>query len=74
MTNATWMRRFIMEHPAYQKDSRVSEQICYNLMSTIYDISSRRTTCKEVTGNLESKAARELEKHPKQHTSDQQKP
>jgi glutamate--cysteine ligase catalytic subunit len=74
MTTAAWTRRFITEHPAYQKDSVVSEQICYDLVSTMDDISSGRTTCKELTGSLKSKAARVLEKHPKQYTADSQKP
>ena len=31
MTGASWMRQFVMNHPAYKHDSIVSDQIAYDL-------------------------------------------
>ena len=69
MTTASWMRGFVMSHPSYQKDSVVSEQISYDLLSAMDKISSGDETCKELTGNLQSKAQRVLEKRPKEYTA-----
>ncbi|CAG4923557.1 unnamed protein product [Colias eurytheme] len=37
-TMATWMREFVTQHPAYQKDSVVSEKINYDLLKTAHGI------------------------------------
>jgi glutamate--cysteine ligase catalytic subunit len=38
MTPATWMRKFVREHPAYKGDSVVSQEIAYDLMMACKDI------------------------------------
>ncbi|ANB14503.1 glutamate--cysteine ligase [Sugiyamaella lignohabitans] len=37
-TAATWMRHFITSHPKYNKDSKISSDINYDLMQKVYDI------------------------------------
>ncbi|KAJ1971482.1 glutamate--cysteine ligase [Dimargaris xerosporica] len=39
MTNATWIRQFIREHPLYHQDSVVSPEINYDLLKAIQEIS-----------------------------------
>lgn len=38
MTTAAWIRRFITTHPAYRRDSVVSDQINYDLLRALDDI------------------------------------
>lgn len=38
LTEAQWMRQFIMSHPDYKHDSVVSESINYDLMKRIDDL------------------------------------
>ena len=65
MTTATWMRRFISEHPHYKKDSVISEKINYDLMNKIEKISSGVEACAELTGKLLSKAKSDLAETPR---------
>ena len=39
LTPATWMRRFVQTHPSYKKDSVVSQDIAYDLLQRIDQIS-----------------------------------
>lgn len=39
-TAASWMRDFVMKHPKYKFDSKVSNEIAYDLMWTLNQISS----------------------------------
>ena len=45
MTAAHWMRTFVTNHPKYNKDSVVTEEINYDLMWRIYLISSGQIKC-----------------------------
>ena len=45
MTTASWMRKFVMSHPNYRHDSVVSNQIAYDLMSSLNKISNFGWTC-----------------------------
>lgn len=38
LTNAMWMRHFVANHPAYQEDSIVNEQIQYDLLWSIKEM------------------------------------
>lgn len=38
LTNAMWMRQFVANHPSYNKDSIVNEQIQYDLLWSIKQI------------------------------------
>jgi len=51
-TNAAWMRDFIRKHPAYQKDSRVTQEIAYDLCVAVKEIGEGIRECKEVLGDV----------------------
>jgi len=38
MTNATWIRKFVTTHKAYQGDSVVSDEIAYDLLKMVSHI------------------------------------
>lgn len=40
MTGARYMRDFILNHPAYEKDSVVSNRIAFDLMSSIVNMNN----------------------------------
>ena len=52
MTDATWMRKFINDHPDYKHDSIISESITYDLMKKLKDISEGTVVCPELTGRI----------------------
>ena len=52
MTPATWMRKFVYEHPKYKQDSIVSEEIAYDLMIACEEIGCGRRKCPEVVGDF----------------------
>lgn len=52
MTPATWMRKFVQEHPKYKQDSIVSDEIAYDLMIACDEIGCGRRKCPEVVGNF----------------------
>lgn len=52
MTTATWMRRFVMGHPSYKKDSRVPAAAAYDLMATAAKVGQGLQSCPEILGDL----------------------
>merc|ERR1712187_14292 len=50
MTAATWMRRFVLNHEAYQQDSRVSPAVAHDLMVAAVEIGEGRRPCPELVG------------------------
>ncbi|KAL4992600.1 glutamate-cysteine ligase-domain-containing protein [Aspergillus falconensis] len=38
-TGAKWIREFVAKHPAYKEDSVVSEEICYDLVKAVEEMS-----------------------------------
>jgi glutamate--cysteine ligase catalytic subunit len=40
LTNAMWIREFVLNHPLYQHDSIVNDQIQYDLMWLIQQMSN----------------------------------
>ena len=48
MTTASYMRKFVREHPKYEFDSRVSDQIGYDLLSHLKEIANGNVKCKEL--------------------------
>jgi len=56
-TCASWMRDFVMKHPKYEHDSRVSDEIAYDLMWQIHLISSGQSECSEMFYKFENKKA-----------------
>ena len=55
LTTATWMRQVIRSHPEYKHDSVVTDNMVYDLLSRMKDISEGVCNCPELTGNLSSR-------------------
>ena len=56
MTTASWMRKFVLGHPKYQKDSRINDEINYDLMWRIHLISSGQIKCPDLHFPYETKS------------------
>lgn len=50
LTTASWLRKFVSNHPEYKKDSVVSDRINYDLLKTIKGIQSGEIDCPELLG------------------------
>ena len=48
MTPAAWIRKFIDEHPKYEHDSKISDEINYDLMWNLNQISTGVKPCPEL--------------------------
>ena len=48
LTLASWIRKFVSEHPEYKKDSYVSERINYDLLLTMNKISNNEIQCPDL--------------------------
>jgi len=55
-TLAHWIREFVKRHPSYKKDSVISDEINYDLMKTMDDISQGRAHCLCLLGTFRTKA------------------
>lgn len=53
ITPATWMRNFVRSHPAYKKDSVVSDEIAYDLMVACKEIGEGKLHVPELLGNVQ---------------------
>ena len=73
MTNATWIRKFIHEHPDYKHDSVISETTAYDLVRKIKDVSEGTITCPELTGKLKSMASLKRQPCPEPFVNQQGK-
>ncbi|KAJ2725215.1 glutamate--cysteine ligase [Coemansia sp. Benny D115] len=49
-TLASWMRRFVVEHPEYQHDSVVTPSINYDMLKKLNDIEEGRAAAPELLG------------------------
>jgi glutamate--cysteine ligase catalytic subunit len=52
MTGARWMRHFLTSHPLYNQDSVVTEEMTYDLVKRMIEISEGTVPCPELTGKL----------------------
>ena len=52
MTTASWIRKFVTEHPDYKQDSVVSESIAYDLMIACKQIGEGERPCPELLGDI----------------------
>ena len=48
MTTASYMRKFVREHPKYEFDSRVSDEVAYDLLNHLNKIANSQVVCKEL--------------------------
>jgi hypothetical protein len=55
MTNATWMRHFVANHPSYKHDSVVTDEIAYDLLWKMTKIANNEDHCPEVLPRILSK-------------------
>ena len=55
MTTAMWIRHFLTSHPLYKQDSVVTEEMTFDLIKRMQDISEGVAPCPELTGKLISK-------------------
>jgi glutamate--cysteine ligase catalytic subunit len=55
MSTAMWIRQFLTSHPQYKQDSVVTEEITYDLIKRMQEISEGVAPCPELTGKLVSK-------------------
>lgn len=55
MTNATWMRHFVANHPSYKHDSVVTDEINYDLLWKMKKIANDEEHCPEVLSRMLSK-------------------
>ncbi|RUS14789.1 glutamate-cysteine ligase catalytic subunit [Endogone sp. FLAS-F59071] len=51
ITGATWIRKFVQNHPQYQQDSVVSQEINYDLVKEIERIAKAEVRVPELLGN-----------------------
>lgn len=51
MTTAAWLRKFVTTHPAYKQDSRVTEEIAYDLVNACQEIGLGKRACPELLGD-----------------------
>nr|CAH7723386.1 unnamed protein product [Callosobruchus chinensis] len=51
LTTASWIRKFVREHPEYKFDSKVSEHINYDLLNRIRLIQTGKISCPELLGD-----------------------
>jgi glutamate--cysteine ligase catalytic subunit len=52
VTTASWIRRFVQSHPDYKKDSVVSQEINYDLITTMDKIGRGELHVPELLGNF----------------------
>lgn len=48
LTPASWMRKFVNNHEMYKKDSRVSEEVNYDMMWKIYRLANGELECPDL--------------------------
>ncbi|CAD6198734.1 unnamed protein product [Caenorhabditis auriculariae] len=54
-TLAKWIRNFVGKHPKYNHDSEVCDEIIYDLLKTMDDISNEKEHCEKLLGSFRSK-------------------
>lgn len=55
MTTASWIRAFLTSHTAYRQNSVVTEEMTYDLIKRMQEISEGVAPSPELTGKLVSK-------------------
>lgn len=52
VTAAVWMRQYVQAHPAYKRDSVISQEIAHDLMQTCQKIGTGETQCPAILGAI----------------------
>lgn len=55
-TNASYIRKFIREHPSYAGDSVVSQEICYDLITRLNGVTSGEISAPELLGRFQEES------------------
>ncbi|CAB0033817.1 unnamed protein product [Trichogramma brassicae] len=50
LTTASWLRKEVLSHPDYKKDSKISQKINYDLLKKIHDLETNKISCPELLG------------------------
>ena len=58
MTNAAWIRKFVLNHPDYKQDSIVSERINYDLICKIMRLTHGEDDAPELLGERMKKTTK----------------
>ena len=56
MTTARWIRSYLTSHPLYKQDSVVTEEMTYDLMKRMLEVTDGTSPSPDLTGKLISKA------------------
>jgi len=59
MTASTWLRDFVTSHPAYKKDSVISDEINYDLLMRIGKLPEK--PCSKLLGDIRSSKTQEVD-------------
>jgi len=60
MTNASWMRNFVTNHPSYKHDSVVNDEIAYDLLWKMTRVSTYGEECRDVLPRMSSKTTLDI--------------
>ncbi|KAK4526899.1 hypothetical protein GAYE_SCF29G4817 [Galdieria yellowstonensis] len=52
LTNASWIRKFVLHHESYRHDSVINDSICYDLLKAIHDINTGKRVEYELLGDF----------------------
>jgi len=66
MTAAKWMRDFVMTHPSYEHDSVVTEEINYDLLKRVAELTNNPAST--LLGNLDPSRSKTLDNVPEMFT------
>ncbi|KAI4464929.1 glutamate cysteine ligase [Holotrichia oblita] len=50
LTTASWIRKYVMSHPDYKQDSKISDEINYDLLKRVNGIQEGLISCPELLG------------------------
>ncbi|KAB0804942.1 hypothetical protein PPYR_01912 [Photinus pyralis] len=59
LTTASWLRKFVTSHPEYKQDSKVTERINYDLLTTVHAIQKGEMSCPELLGHTTTSKTKE---------------
>ena len=60
MTNASWMRYFVINHPSYKQDSIVNDEMTYDLLWQMKKISTGEEECSQLLPPMLSKTTLDI--------------
>lgn len=60
LTNASWVRQFVTNHPSYKQDSVVNDEIAYDLLWKMTKVSTGEELCPEVLPRMSSKTTLDI--------------